>query len=411
MPTMQPTRYPGVYTLSDGRWRTIARYTDPRTGLSRRLVRTWTREEAPTAAEAAELRRRSRREALDGMRPQRMRLADYAASWLERRENELAPSTRDRYGRTLLLHVMPTLGALYLDAMQPVDVVRWRDGLRKKYAPATVNSHLRVLREVLADASHELALPNPSARVRQISEDPHAADGKALSPDELGRVLAAMRDLDLGLYTMLLTLALTGMRWGEASALYWHDIGENEIRVRRSQWRGQVRDVTKTRVARGVPCVPELRAALEAHRQREMRLRTVASPLVWCTEDSKPRSRTWTARGLERCVVSAEVRRVTPHGMRHTWNDLLRRVASADVQKAITGHVTEAMREHYSHVDRAEKAEAASRALHLVRGSAESAHQSAHAEGSESRNAEAGQGIRTLDFNLGKGGSGTRGRR
>lgn len=366
--TMQRTKHPGVYKLPDGRYRTISAYRDPRTGLRRRKVDTWSTTDAPTPAHAATLRLRALEHELAGLRPQRMRLSEYAASWLQRKGAELAPSTVDRYGRTILLHILPRLGDLFLDALQPVDVVNWRDGLARTSAPSTTNSHLRVLREILADAAAELQLPNPAARVRQVAELPRAAEGKALAADELGRVLVAMRELDLGVYAILLTLALTGMRWSEASALQWSDLGEDEIRIRRSQWRGRARDITKSKRSRTVPCVPELRAILEQHRARELRRRSVACPLVWCTDESKPRSRTWAAKALERAIVAAEVRRVTPHGLRHTWNDLLRRVTSTDVQKAITGHVTEAMREHYSHVDSREKAAAATSALRLVKG-------------------------------------------
>jgi integrase len=367
--TMQRTKHPGVYRLPDGRFRTISAFRDPRTGLRKRKVDTWSTADAPTPAHAATLRLRALELELAGLRPQRMRLSEYAASWLTRKGAELAPSTVDRYGRTILLHILPRLGDLFLDALQPVDIVTWRDTIAKVSAPATTNSHLRVLREILADAAAELQLPNPAARVRQVAELPRS-DGKALSADELGRVLLAMRELDLGVYAMLLTLALTGMRWSEASALQWHDLGETEIRIRRSQWRGRARDITKSKRSRTVPCVPELRAILEQHRAREMRRRSVACQLVWCTEASKPRSRTWASKALQRAIVAAEVRRVTPHGLRHTWNDLLRRVTSTDVQKAITGHVTEAMREHYSHVDADEKAAAALGALRLVKGGA-----------------------------------------
>jgi hypothetical protein len=38
-----------------------------------------------------------------------------------------------------------------------------------------------------------------------------------------------------------------------------------------------------------------------------------------------------------------------------TANDLIRRVASGEVARAITGHVTQRMTEHYSHVDVGEK--------------------------------------------------------
>lgn len=364
---MQPTNHPGVYRLPDRRFRTIARYTDPRTGLSRRRVKTWSTKQATTPAHAAALRLADLETVKAGLLPQQMRMRDYSVSWIERKVAELAPSTSERYVRSIRQQILPGLGDLYLHAMQPVDIVRWRDGLAKKYAPPTTNGHLRILREILADAAAELQLPNPAARVRQVAEDPRAAEGKALAPEDLGRVLVAMRELDLGVYSVLLTLALTGMRWSEASALHWKDISQAQIRIRRSQVRGHVRDITKSKRSRTVPLVPELFQILEQHRAREMKRRAQACELVWCTEDGKPRSRTWAAKALDRAIKIAETKRITPHGFRHTWNDILRRVTTTDVTKAITGHVTETMREHYSHVDAGEKTTAALRALRLVR--------------------------------------------
>ena len=68
------------------------------------------------------------------------------------------------------------------------------------------------------------------------------------------------------------------------------------------------------------------------------------------------------------CAACNTERRITPHGLRHTANDLLRRCAAGDVVRAITGHATEAMTHHYSHVDEAEKLEAQRRAFAVVAG-------------------------------------------
>lgn len=69
----------------------------------------------------------------------------------------------------------------------------------------------------------------------------------------------------------------------------------------------------------------------------------------------------------EACAAAKLGRRVTPHGLRHTANDLLRRVATGEVVRSIVGHVTTQMTHHYSHVDTAEKTTAATRVLALVR--------------------------------------------
>jgi len=59
-------------------------------------------------------------------------------------------------------------------------------------------------------------------------------------------------------------------------------------------------------------------------------------------------------------------KRVTVHGLRRTFNNLSRQVAGAIVTRAITGHVTEEMTEHDSHVDRAEKLRAADQVVVLA---------------------------------------------
>jgi len=76
---------------------------------------------------------------------------------------------------------------------------------------------------------------------------------------------------------------------------------------------------------------------------------------------------------LQRVLKRAGItKRVSVHGLRRTFNNLSRQVAGNIVTRAITGHVTEEMTEHYSHVDRAEKLRAADQVVALagLRGSA-----------------------------------------
>jgi integrase len=68
-------------------------------------------------------------------------------------------------------------------------------------------------------------------------------------------------------------------------------------------------------------------------------------------------------RVLKRAGIT---KRVSVHGLRRTFNNLSRQVAGNIVTRAITGHVTEEMTEHYSHVDRAEKLRAADQVVALA---------------------------------------------
>src|SRR4051812_49988517 len=65
-----------------------------------------------------------------------------------------------------------------------------------------------------------------------------------------------------------LTLALTGTRYGEATALRWSDIDEvgGAIRIERAQWHGIVGE-TKTGNVRTVPLTAELAEVFRDRRQ------------------------------------------------------------------------------------------------------------------------------------------------
>ena len=67
---------------------------------------------------------------------------------------------------------------------------------------------------------------------------------------------------------------------------------------------------------------------------------------------------------LARCGIQ---RRFTVHGLRHTFNDLSRRAHNDPaVTKALTGHLTERMREHYSTVRLDETRTAVAKVIELV---------------------------------------------
>jgi len=155
------------------------------------------------------------------------------------------------------------------DKITGTDVKAWQLTLRKNLEAGTVNGALIMLRMVLADAVAEFRLShNPAARVKRLpvkkftDEEPNL-----LSAEELGRVLAGFREHKPKHYPLAVTLALTGLRYGGATALKWSDLDQKSgvIRIRRAQWKGVV-DTTKTGTVRSVPLVPELAEVLKEHR-------------------------------------------------------------------------------------------------------------------------------------------------
>lgn len=371
---MKKTRYPGVQRIDEGRYRVRAKLVHPRTGKTKEVDRVV---EARGPAEAAAERERLRQELLDqceGGPVHRTRLADYARSWLSGKLPGLKASTAHLYAQVLDLHVIPTLGDFYLDALVHRDIVAWRDAQQGR--PATINGRLRVLRNMLADARAELALPlDPAERVGGVREAHHLGDddGNCLSPTELARVLEEARRVVPQWHPFFATLAMTGMRFGEATALRWPDIDEHAgvIRVRRSQWRGRV-DTTKTGSQRTLPLARELADVLADHRRAMLQAQAPGFAEGWVFPSRvgtllqpgasvrKPLARALAAAGIER--------RFTVHGFRRTFNNLVRQVAAGEVVRSMTGHVTEEMTEHYSHIGVDEKRSAVQQALRLVTG-------------------------------------------
>src|SRR5690349_10073001 len=176
-----------------------------------------------------------------------MRLSDYARSWLRTKLPELKPSTADKYASVLDLHILPALGDHFIDAIMPADVLKWRDAQDAK--PGTVNTRLRVLRTLLADAASDLDLPrNPAQRTHAVRDRrDRDADPNTLSAEQLAKVLGYLGKHEPAWHPLFLALALTGARFGEVSALHWDDIdtSANVIHIRRAQWKGIEGD-TKT---------------------------------------------------------------------------------------------------------------------------------------------------------------------
>lgn len=362
---MKRTRYPGVKQLGPQQFVLRVKTRCPKTG---RLKDTERRVTAPDVVAAAELRSGLLRELRhDSGEPRaRATVRAFARSWLASKLPALKPSTADRYARSLDLHVLPALGDYYLDAVTHADVVRWRDGLAGE--PTSKNGHLRVVRNLFRDAA---ALGHvdrdPTLRVPAFREAAPSEEHWLTGP-ELAAILAAAREHEPAWHPIILTIAATGARFGEASALRWDDVDfeRGAITIRRAQWKGDV-DTTKTETSRVVPLLPELAEVLRAHRRRLVELQAPGLADGWCfpsqvgTLLSSAAVRTALRRAAARAVPARE--ELTLHDLRRTFNNAVRRVASGEVVRSMTGHATERMTEHYSHVDLSEKRAAVLRAV------------------------------------------------
>jgi integrase len=347
----------GIERLGPSRFRIRVQARDKRT--KRRLSRTETLENA-TAAQArarlAEVRREVRGGRVGRSRP---RLLGYATSWLEQRAGLLKPSVVAKYGNSLLRHIGPRMGEMYVDEIVPGDVQRYvSDRMAAGGAGNTILNELRLLRVLAKDSLAEgVAARNWADRVRPPPVRSYDEERpNLLGAGQLGLVLGAVPPQ---WRTLVGLMALTGLRWGEASGLRWEDLDDaaGVIRVRRGNWKGVVTTPKTERSRRIVPIPPGLK-------------RDGRAGWMFPTSDGQLHRGTPLVKVMRKACEAAGVPYTTPHGLRRTFNNLARQVTTDQILKSMMGHATDGMTQHYSLVGADEKRRAQSAVLALIEASA-----------------------------------------
>ncbi len=382
------TRYPGVFRVNDNSYRIRAVAVDPRTGKKKAVEKLV---EGVSSQEAA----RMRSELANGIRVptpemQRMRVAEFARSWISSKLVSIDPATARTYADALDRHILPAFGEFWYDVLTKSDVQRWIDesfassyrtknGKKKRYTRNAIHSWFRVLRAMTRDAVETLGLPkDPTVRIA-FPEAPEREEANALSPEQLVRFLAVFREKYPQHYGLVVLLAYTGLRFCHASALRWEDWDEaaSVLHVKRKHVRGKIGPVSrKKRAPAVIPVEEPLAEVLREHRARLMRTEVYASGWMFPSDAGTARTPNTLDRAWSACTKAAGIKhRFTPHGLRYTFTDLVR-LANVDavVRRALTGHVTEEMQRKYSTVGVDEKRAALAGALAVLRSHQEGAN-------------------------------------
>lgn len=374
---------------------------DPRTGTwgfvidlppwpdgRRRQIR---RRGLPTRKAAQEALEEVRVDARKGayVPPRRQTLTAFLQDdWLPAKRARLEPSTFESYERHLRLHVIPTLGGIQLQALDPAHLNRLyghllehgrRDGMGGLSA-RTVRYVGTILGAALDDAVRwGRIVTNPARRA-----DPPSAS--AAKPPEmrtwdrqtLGRFLELTRSDRYG--PAFLFLATTGCRRGEALGLRWADV---DLEARVASLRQTVTAVahrkvvaprTKTGKGRQIRLDPETVAALRAWRARQLEERLAVGAgwqegdFVFTLPDGRPYHPERFSREFDRRVDRYGLPRIRLHDLRHTWATLAL-AAGVDVKVVSErlGHTSPTVTwSTYQHVTPAMATDAAERVADLI---------------------------------------------
>lgn len=166
-------------------------------------------------------------------------LSEHLADWLERGKKRWDPQTYRSYEMHVRVHINPVLGGVRLDAVDPVRVQRWIEGLP---VGSAANIH-RTVRTALNDALRlKLIFTNPAKGLTVPKSGDSKDMHKPFESEEAAQFLKVAEDHRLfALWTVLLGL---GFRQGEALGVRRRDIDldANTIRV----WKGKTDNSRRT---------------------------------------------------------------------------------------------------------------------------------------------------------------------
>lgn len=357
-----------VYQRNDGRW--VASITLG--NGKRKSVYCKTQQEAVKAA------RKVHQEKDQGLLllTEDQTFESFLNSWLEDTvRRNVRERTYQRYHELVVLHILPTLGAVKVQKLMPQHLQKlYNQKLEEGYAPQTVKHIHRVLHKALNDAlKWSIVARNVADAVRA----PRVArqELRVLNGEQAQQFLTAAKDDPLeALYVLALT---TGAREGELLALKWDDfdlaLGRMQIRrtITRLVNKGFTVSEPKTAKSRRAVHLTALAIqALKRHRLRQNEARLAAGDAwdqqgwVFCNSVGRPiDAGNMIRRSFRPLLQKAGLPIIRFHDLRHSAASLL---LSLDVHPKIVqellGHSQISLTlDTYSHVLPSLQAEAVNR--------------------------------------------------
>jgi integrase len=209
---------------------------------------------------------------------------------------------------------------------------RWVIKQAAEYSKDSVRLMVAVLRSMLQEAVNEgILAANPVVKLGKFYRSAKKVKEKIdpFTIEELHQIEAKCKEKFPEYYCFILCMARTGMRIGEATAIQWIDIdfAKNYIVIRRNIPHHRQVETTKTVASqRKVDMSPELAAELKWLRTERKKQALAdgkafdAEEWVFRTDEGTPIYYTNFLRRVWHKVQDlAQVRRRTPHDIRHSW--------------------------------------------------------------------------------------------
>ncbi len=276
----------------------------------------------------------------------KMRFRDYADFWINNYAiPNLSPKTYERYKSMLKSRILPYLGNMYLDKIQPMQLMYLyqelseatyvRKNVTHKLSSKTVLEHHRLLHSMLQQAVYWQMIPyNPASRVRP----PKAKKPNINFYDDAQTIalIKALEGEELKFRVIILLTIFTGLRRGEVLGLEWQDINfkNSSLTVRQaSQYVSSIGIYTKdpkTETSNRIISIPESIIKLLKEYKREQlknRLRLgdkwIETDRLFVQWNGAPMHPDTITRWFRQFLEDKNLPHITFHGLRHTHATLL----------------------------------------------------------------------------------------
>lgn len=252
--------------------------------------------------------------------------------------------------------LLPVFGKMHIRSITPPMIDDWKYSMHEQdeLSGKSVNGYLTILRTMMDYWWRRgILAENPCLKVRWMRKE--SAVRGILTDEEVRKLFSTKEAWSTPLaYLANVLAACSGMRMGEVQGLRVEDIQQDgTIIVRHSYDEKYGLKCTKTGIIRCIPLPAELHRALQ-----DVAMRSDGYIFVLDGE-THPMRRSCILRNLrfalKRIGISLEEqkqRNICFHSWRHYLNSRLRVSGVPDVVvKAVTGHTTDQMMEHYTHIN------------------------------------------------------------
>ena len=265
--------------------------------------------------------------------------------WKEATGRKPAPSTLASYRQLLSTHLVPRFGGMRLPDITPALVKEWVLEKREEVAPKTGNNALSVLNIIMKAAvekGHIAKSPAEGLGYRKADRK----ERSLLSVKEIAAIYRASWPSESA-RRLFLTLAVTGMRAGEAIALSPSDVLPDRLNVSRSYSAKFGMGPTKTRARRVVPIPPSLDLASHCGEKWAFQKPGEDAP-VSASSVYKRFRRICASLGID-----TKARGITIHSLRNFFISYMRaspKGSEIDLKiKAVVGHAGSTMTDWYTY--------------------------------------------------------------